>query len=66
MLKIYINGTLTEVEQASLGELIRHLRDDADAIATAINGEFVAYADRDKHTLSDRDRVDIVAPMAGG
>ena len=63
---VIVNGQAQATEHALLGDLVRELRDDADKIATAVNGEFVSIEARDSHTLNDGDQIDIVAPMAGG
>jgi len=63
---VTINGEKTETEFELLGELVRSLRDDADLVATAVNGDFVAKQMRDEYAINDGDTIDIVAPMAGG
>jgi sulfur carrier protein len=39
---------------------------DADRLATAVNGEFVARSVRPTHTLSDGDTVLCFSPITGG
>lgn len=65
-MKILINGQTHELTCKTLAELLRKLEHEANAVATAVNGTFVAVCERDSFTLSNDDEVDIIAPMAGG
>lgn len=65
-MKILINGQPHEAEPQSLSELLITMGYADSKVATAVNREFVPVASRDEFILSDADRVDIIAPMAGG
>ena len=51
---------------ATAADLLRVLKRDPAAVATAINGEFVARSAREKRELHDGDRVLLFEPIAGG
>ena len=63
---LLVNGERTETEAHTLAELIATRDLDGDAVATALNGEFVARGARAATLLSDGDKVEIVAPRQGG
>jgi sulfur carrier protein len=63
---ILVNGVRTETEVRTLAELIAARDLDEGAVATALNGEFVARGARAATLLSDGDKVEIVAPRQGG
>lgn len=65
-MKIRINGETQEVECSTLQELLEHLGHPPHTVATAVNQEFVPVGERERHSLSDADSVDIIAPMSGG
>jgi sulfur carrier protein len=58
-------STLADAVTALLQAEARH-PDDAAALATAVNGEFVARGARNHHTLRDGDTVLCFAPITGG
>jgi sulfur carrier protein len=64
--KIALNGEWVETAAQTLAELVAEAGFAGSRVATALNGEFVAERDRGKARLSDRDRVEIVAPRQGG
>ncbi|WP_348753261.1 sulfur carrier protein ThiS [uncultured Aquincola sp.] len=50
----------------SLAALVQQLGHAPDSVATAINGAFVARAQRDHHALADGDQVQCFKPITGG
>jgi sulfur carrier protein len=65
-MKIIVNGAEREVGATTLAEALLAL-EYADAIvATALNGRFVAARLREATTLSEGDKIEIVAPRQGG
>ena len=65
-LQIEVNGETRAVRARTLGELCAELALAEGPIATAVNGEFVAKAMRDRLVLKEGDRVEIVSPREGG
>ena len=66
-MKIIVNGDAHEVPApASLAGALDQLGFGGAVVATALNGEFVASAARGTITLSEGDRVEVLAPMQGG
>jgi sulfur carrier protein len=65
-MRILVNGAATETGAASLAELVAELGYAENAVATAVNGEFVARHARAAARLGAEDRVEIVAPRQGG
>ena len=55
-----------DVQATTLEELLRERGLGQARVATAVNEEFVAAAERPVHELKDGDRIEIVAPMQGG
>lgn len=66
LLMIIVNGETQATEAETLGELCVSLGFGEMKIATALNGEFVPAARREKTRLSRNDRIEIVAPRQGG
>jgi sulfur carrier protein len=65
-MKLRVNGQEQEVDAQTLAAVLAAL-DYADAkVATALNGEFVPARAREATSLSDGDRIEIVAPRQGG
>ena len=63
---LIVNGEPREVAAATLAEALAAL-DYGDAmVATALNGEFVPKRARETTSLSDGDKIEIVAPRQGG
>ena len=65
-MKIVVNGTPQEVTEARLSDALSQLGFSGPALATALNGEFVAAAARVDTLLQDHDRLEVLAPMQGG
>jgi sulfur carrier protein len=65
-IRINVNGQATETRAGSLADLVAELGFAETAVATALNGEFVARHARAATQLSPGDHVEIVAPRQGG
>jgi len=66
-MRIIVNGDATDVpEGASVGDLVRERIDDRRRVAVARNGEVVPRAVWDSTPLSEKDTVEVLAPVAGG
>jgi len=65
-MQILVNGASREVRAADLSGALEELGYGGAVIATAINGEFVAAAERQAARLADGDRIEVLAPMQGG
>ena len=61
-----MNGQPQETAARTLAELCAALGYGDARIATAVNGDFVAAANRAQTALVWEDRVEIVAPRQGG
>jgi sulfur carrier protein len=67
MIEIVINNERKAVgEKTSLTTVLMENNFNCLRVAVAVNSEFVARADYDKHFLNAGDKVDVVAPVAGG
>jgi sulfur carrier protein len=64
--RIIVNGEATNTGARTLAELIAGLGFAEGAVATALNGDFVAKGARASAELADGDRIEIVAPRQGG
>ena len=65
-MRITLNGETAETDATTLDDLCRELGFGEEKIATARNGDFVPAQERAHTVLSDRDRIEIVAPRQGG
>ena len=65
-MKIVVNGTLHEVTETCLADALSQLGFTGPALATALNGEFVAAAAWAETVLREHDRLEVLAPMQGG
>jgi sulfur carrier protein len=65
-IQIHVNGEAARTKAASLADLVTERGFAEGAVATALNGEFVARHARAATQLSAGDRVEIVAPRQGG
>lgn len=65
-MRIYVNGDRHDVEPGSLAVALTTLGYGGKKIATAINGRFVAAGARPATSLSEGDKIEVVAPMQGG
>ncbi|MEY2619147.1 MAG: hypothetical protein RL522_2149 [Pseudomonadota bacterium] len=67
MMSIIVNGQPREVPQGStLADLVAQLADSPQALATAVNQEFVARDARAARTLQAGDQVFTFQPITGG
>ena len=65
-IQIHVNGEAARTRAASLADLVAERGFAEGAVATALNGEFVARHARAATQLTPGDRVEIVAPRQGG
>ncbi len=66
-MKLMINGNEQELQDVStILDAVHQLGYNKDAVAVALNGDFVARADYASTTVAEHDAVELVAPMAGG
>ena len=63
---VLVNGERTETGAASLAELVAQLGYAQEAVATALNCDFVPRQARAGSPLRVGDKVEIVAPRQGG
>lgn len=64
---ILLNGLPIEgAEGLSLAELLARLGEPADAVATALNGSFVARDQRGEVRLTPGDRINLFKAIVGG
>ena len=67
MTLITLNGEPREVEAGrTLAELVASLGHAPQALATAVNGEFVPREERSRCVLRERDAVFTFQPITGG
>ncbi len=67
MIDVFINGERKAVDaDKSLATLLAENQFNCARVAVAVNSEFVARSDYDSYFLAPNDRVDVVAPVAGG
>ena len=65
-MRIMFNGEDCEIVAGTLDQLMIEQGYEGAKIATAVNGEFVHKQARAEFRLSEGDRVEVVAPIAGG
>ena len=65
-MKIFVNGQPQELAQTQLDRALIELGFTGTALATALNGSFVAANSRSQTTLNENDRLEVLAPMQGG
>lgn len=65
-MKIKLNGALLDTLCVTLEELVQSENHQTDAVATALNGEFIPKDQRADTRLFENDAVEIIAPMSGG
>jgi sulfur carrier protein len=67
MIAITVNGQTREVAEGStLADLVAQLAASPQALATAVNGDFVARDVRAAHLLKPGDQVFTFQPITGG
>ena len=65
-MKILVNGAWRETQQTELAHALEELGYGGSVVSTAVNGEFIAVAQRARVVLAEGDRVEVLAPMQGG
>lgn len=65
-MRILVNGVWRETAGRELAAALEELGYAERSVSTAVNGEFVAAEARNRTSLADGDRVEVVAPMQGG
>lgn len=67
MIEVFINGELKAIdEQKALAIVLSENGFNCSRVAVAVNSEFVARSDYQNYFLSPSDKLDVVAPVAGG
>ncbi|SDQ31632.1 sulfur carrier protein ThiS [Pseudovibrio sp. Tun.PSC04-5.I4] len=65
-MKIIVNAEQRDVSGCTLAKALEELDFISTAIATALNGCFVPREQHAETTLSEGDRLEVLAPMQGG
>ena len=65
-MRIILNGEPRDVRATLLPDILDELGFADARVATAVNEDFVAVGLRAGTTLSEGDRLEVVAPMQGG
>lgn len=66
-MKLTINGEKQEVPaEQTIEGIVTQLGYDGQAVAVAVNGDFVPRSEYAQTRLNEGDEVEIVAPIAGG
>ncbi len=65
-MKILLNGEPSETAARDLDALLAELEYQPEAVATALNREFVPRGARGRTTIAEGDAVEILSPMKGG
>lgn len=63
---VTVNGDKVASRARTLAALLAELNYGEKAVATALNGDFIALSDRATTQLSDGDRIEIVSARQGG
>jgi sulfur carrier protein len=63
---IRLNGEAREIAARTLDALVIELDLPGEAVATAVNQEFVPRGERAETTITAGDAVEILSPMQGG
>ena len=65
-MQIDLNGSQCDIGATTLAEALTELGYGGAALATALNGAFIAATARPTTPLHDGDRVEVLTPMQGG
>ncbi|TDQ67148.1 sulfur carrier protein [Maritalea mobilis] len=65
-MRILVNGEATEIQASNIAAVLDELLYEGEALATALNGQFVAREQRQETALQAGDQLEILAPMQGG
>lgn len=63
---LLLNGEPREIAATTLEQALAELGYAGKVVATAVNGDFVPARKRVTVTLTEGDRIEVVAPMQGG
>ena len=67
MIRLQVNGETKQIaDTCSVADALDQWGYRRDAIAIAINGQFIPRAHYAQHNLQEQDSIDIVAPIQGG
>lgn len=67
MIEVFINGERKVVDETkALAFVLGENGFNCSRVAVAVNSEFVARNDYDNYFLKASDKLDVVAPVAGG
>lgn len=65
-MRILVNGDWRETAAADVASLLEELGFGGSIVATALNGQFVPAGARDGASVTEGDRLEVLAPMQGG
>jgi sulfur carrier protein len=65
-MKIIVNAEPRDVSATDLQPVLDELGFACSAVATALNGTFIARGKREGVLLAEGDRLEVLAPMQGG
>lgn len=65
-MKILVNAKSFEITSETLDQALAELGFTSPAVATALNGTFIARDLRGATSLSEGDQLEVLAPMQGG
>lgn len=65
-MQVSLNGESKEIQSELLATALSELGYEDEGFAVAVNGEFVPRPTYDEYVLSEKDEIDVVAPIAGG
>jgi sulfur carrier protein len=65
-MKILVNGAWRETEARELERALTEFGYGGTVVSTAVNGEFIAAAQRARTVLAEGDRLEVLSPMQGG
>lgn len=63
---ILVNGVAQNLRATTVALALAELDYAGAVVATALNGQFIASAQRERTALTDGDALEILAPMQGG
>jgi len=63
---VSLNGETKEIKSDLLCNALTELGYEDEGFAVAVNGEFVPRPTYNEYFLSEKDEIDVVAPIAGG
>lgn len=65
-MRVELNGEVITPRTDNLADLLNDCGYENGAVATAVNGQFVPRSRRSEITLTDGDKIEVLAPMQGG